>query len=404
MIFTAWIRAYNDFRRYADPNDTENDRFIAIKTARKSKSRNAVNKKSAKFPSSSTAVSPASDVCSDETIQAPSLLTSRSGSYEKSTKTPISTAVSPASDICPDKTVQTLRQPTALNANYKAVTRFQSYSTAVSPTSMYADVSISAPIDACHDKTNSNIGPITPISMKPISTFSAHYTANKYNPDKFNCKPSNARFFVMKSYFEDDVHTSIKYGIWRSTEIGNSRLDKAFRDNADKGPIYLFFSVNARNNENKPVTNSRDTQELYPEAGHEMLKKFFYYRNKTSILDDFKFYEKRQIEMEKGGIAPESSEIMPYETSLDVVGKPVDCVNNKAVDGVDSRTVDCAVDNSVDSTVDNSVDSTVDNSVDSTVDNSVDSTVDNSITNVSTLVRAVYVVYGTVYDEQYVTK
>ncbi|CAG8560510.1 7706_t:CDS:2 [Cetraspora pellucida] len=315
------------------------------------------------------AVSPASDVCSDET----SLPKSRSSIYKKSTKTPTSTAVSPASYICHDKTVQTLRQPTALNAIYKAAPRIQSFSTAVSPTSMYADVSISAPIDAYHDKTNSNTGPITPISMKPISTFSAQYTANKYNPDKFNCKPSNARFFVMKSYSEDEVHASIKYGIWRSTEIGNSRLDMAFRDNADKGPIYLFFSVNASghfcgmaemvssvdhvtnndvwghdkfkgefrvkwifvkdipnsqlrhiriiNNENKPVTNSRDTQELFPEAGHEMLKKFFYYQNRTSILDDFKFHEKRQIEMEKGRIAPESSDIMPYEHWSEIASK-----------------------------------------------------------------------------------
>ncbi|CAG8759280.1 12636_t:CDS:2, partial [Racocetra persica] len=163
------------------------------------------------------------------------------------------------------------------------------------------------------------------------------------------------------SYTEDDVHKSLKYDIWASTEIGNRRLDKAFRDNADKGPIYLFFSVNASghfcgmaemltpvdyttssnvwqqdkwkgvfkvkwifvkdipngqlrhirivNNENKPVTNSRDTQELFPEPGREMLKIFFEYRSKTSILDDFEFYDKRQLEMRKeGGTASVGSE------------------------------------------------------------------------------------------------
>lgn len=39
---------------------------------------------------------------------------------------------------------------------------------------------------------------------------------------------------------------SLKYEIWASTDLGNKRLDRAFRESADKGPIYLFFSVNAR--------------------------------------------------------------------------------------------------------------------------------------------------------------
>lgn len=53
-----------------------------------------------------------------------------------------------------------------------------------------------------------------------------------------------ARFFVIKSYTEEDVHKSLKYEIWSSTDPGNKRLDKAFRENGTRGPIYLFFSVN----------------------------------------------------------------------------------------------------------------------------------------------------------------
>ena len=41
--------------------------------------------------------------------------------------------------------------------------------------------------------------------------------------------PSDARFFVIKSYSEDDVHKSIKYGCWTSTAQGNARLDAAWR-------------------------------------------------------------------------------------------------------------------------------------------------------------------------------
>jgi hypothetical protein len=49
---------------------------------------------------------------------------------------------------------------------------------------------------------------------------------------------------VIKSYSEDDIHRSIKYEIWCSTEHGNKRLEQAFREREGKGPIYLFFSVN----------------------------------------------------------------------------------------------------------------------------------------------------------------
>jgi len=137
-------------------------------------------------------------------------------------------------------------------------------------------------------------------------------TSNVYNPKVFDLNPENARFFVIKSFSEDDIHRSIKYQIWCSTDHGNKRLDQAFRAQNSKGPIYLLFSVNGsghfcgvaemlspvdysstgsvwvqdkfkgqfkvkwiyvkdvpngqlrhirlENNENKPVTNSRDTQ------------------------------------------------------------------------------------------------------------------------------------------------
>lgn len=71
---------------------------------------------------------------------------------------------------------------------------------------------------------------------------------NNYNPTKFDIQTEGARYFVIKSYSEDDVHRSIKYSIWCSTERGNKKLDTAFRDqqmrNGVQKPIYLFFSVN----------------------------------------------------------------------------------------------------------------------------------------------------------------
>ena len=45
--------------------------------------------------------------------------------------------------------------------------------------------------------------------------------------------------------------------------------------------------------EQKPITNSRDTQELHYEAGCEMLQIFLEFQNKskTSLLQDFAYYE-----------------------------------------------------------------------------------------------------------------
>lgn len=171
---------------------------------------------------------------------------------------------------------------------------------------------------------------------------------NKYNPSDFSMNVNNARFFVIKSYAEDDIHRSIKYSIWTSTEHGNRRLDQAFRDQKGKGNIYLLFSVNGsghfcgvaqmmsevdtntstgvwaqdkwkgrfdvkwiyvkdvpnsqlrhirlENNENKPVTNSRDTQEVPLPKAKQVMKIFHSYQHTTSIFDDFDHYEKKQEE------------------------------------------------------------------------------------------------------------
>ena len=43
------------------------------------------------------------------------------------------------------------------------------------------------------------------------------------------------------------------------------------------------------------MTNSRDTQELLPDAGQEMLRIFFSHPARTSLLQDFAFYEVRAL-------------------------------------------------------------------------------------------------------------
>ncbi len=45
----------------------------------------------------------------------------------------------------------------------------------------------------------------------------------------------------------------------------------------------------------KPVTNSRDTQEVEPGQGMLVLNIFREYRGSTTLLDDFDFYGQRQV-------------------------------------------------------------------------------------------------------------
>ncbi|KVH96417.1 uncharacterized protein LOC112527728 isoform X1 [Cynara cardunculus var. scolymus] len=214
--------------------------------------------------------------------------------------------------------------------------------------------------------TEQNRGPRTSTSntrltVKAYSTRAGNSDAqgniiicmDDYNKDDFPGEYVNAKFFVIKSYSEDDVHKSIKYNVWSSTPNGNKKLNSAYEEaqkisvGDSKGcPIFLFFSVNAsgqfcgvaemtghvdfhkdmdfwqqdkwsgsfpvkwhiikdvpnphfrhiilENNEHKPVTNSRDTQEIKYKKGVEMLKVFKNYASKTSLLDDFMYYENRQ--------------------------------------------------------------------------------------------------------------
>lgn len=178
-------------------------------------------------------------------------------------------------------------------------------------------------------------------------------SADQFNREDFPVDYESAKFFVIKSYSEDDVHKSIKYSVWSSTPSGNKRLDNAYEEahkfssgRPQKCPIFLFFSVNAsgqfcgvaemsgsvdfqknmdfwqqdkwlgsfpvkwhvikdvsntclrhillENNEYKPVTCSRDTQEIPFLQGIAMLRIFKSASLDTSILDDFLHYEDRE--------------------------------------------------------------------------------------------------------------
>lgn len=64
--------------------------------------------------------------------------------------------------------------------------------------------------------------------------------------------------------------------------------------------------ITLENNENKPVTNSRDTQEVPYEQGKKVMNIIHNYKHATSIFDDFLHYEKKQNE-EKMNSPPSNS-------------------------------------------------------------------------------------------------
>ena len=166
---------------------------------------------------------------------------------------------------------------------------------------------------------------------------------------------SNSKFFVIKSFSEEDVHKSIKYNVWSSSKDGNLTLSNAFRiTDEKKGEVYLFFSCNGsgryagvarmktpcdenktfglwtqdgkwpglfdiewifikdvpfkefkniiitmKDGEVKPISNARDTQEIPFDQAKIMLQKIAEYQNTNTILEHFEFYDMRQENYER---------------------------------------------------------------------------------------------------------
>lgn len=70
-------------------------------------------------------------------------------------------------------------------------------------------------------------------------------------------------------------------------------------------PNVQLRHIRLENNENKSVTNSRDTQEVPYNQGVQVLRIIHSYKHETSIFDDFQHYENLQkLENSKKIAAP----------------------------------------------------------------------------------------------------
>ncbi|TVU43320.1 hypothetical protein EJB05_09779 [Eragrostis curvula] len=210
-----------------------------------------------------------------------------------------------------------------------------------------------------------------------------------YNRPDFVTDYKDAKFFVIKSYTEDHVHRSIKYNVWASTANGNRKLDSAYRVAKEKEehcPVFLFFSVNGsgqfcgvaemtgpvdfdksvdywqqdkwsgqfpvkwhiikdvpnnllrhitlENNENKPVTNSRDTQEVKLEQGLQMLTIFKSHEAETTILEDFDFYEQREKALQENRRQQQPVGAEPHKTADTKATGLIDHISDAFAQGV----------------------------------------------------------------------
>ena len=192
---------------------------------------------------------------------------------------------------------------------------------------------------------------------------------NTKNASLYEKVDSNSKFFVIKSFSEEDVHKSIKYGVWSSSKNGNLTLNNAYNITLEKnGNVYLFFSCNGsgrftgicrmktpcdenkhfefwtqdnkwpglfevewlfikdvpfkefkdiiitmKDGEIKPISNSRDTQEIPFEQAKIMIERISKYQNSNTILEHFEFYDLRQENYEKNMQLSKNAENQNYQ-------------------------------------------------------------------------------------------
>lgn len=89
---------------------------------------------------------------------------------------------------------------------------------------------------------------VAPVKGQELSASDSSLSVMKdqYNRADFVETYSDAKFFIIKSYSEDDVHKSIKYNVWASTSNGNKKLDAAYQEAKEKSSdssVFLLFSV-----------------------------------------------------------------------------------------------------------------------------------------------------------------
>jgi hypothetical protein len=191
--------------------------------------------------------------------------------------------------------------------------------------------------------------------MYILTKYPSLVDVNKRNENLSKQLSSSDQFFVIKSFSEEDVHKSIKYSVWSSTKNGNQTLNNAYNLTKEQnGSVYLLFSTNGsgryvgiarmkspvdeskqfmywtqdskwpglfeiewlfikdvpfnnfkhilitmKDGEVKPVSNSRDTQEVPSSEGIQMVQIIESFLNTNTVLEYFEYYDMRQENYDK---------------------------------------------------------------------------------------------------------
>ena len=211
---------------------------------------------------------------------------------------------------------------------------------------------------------------------------------NVKNSSLYEKIDSNSKFFVIKSFSEEDVHKSIKYGVWSSSKNGNLTLSNSFKLTKEKnGNVYLFFSCNGsgryagiarmkspvdenrtfdfwtqdgkwpglfdvewifikdvpfkefkeiiitmKDGETKPISNARDTQEIPFEQAKIMFEKISKFQNSNTILEHFEFYDLRQENYEKNMQMKKNNDNQQYNNNNININNNVDSKKDEKTD------------------------------------------------------------------------
>ena len=211
---------------------------------------------------------------------------------------------------------------------------------------------------------------------------------NVKNSSLYEKIDSNSKFFVIKSFSEEDVHKSIKYGVWSSSKNGNLTLSNSFKLTKEKnGNVYLFFSCNGsgryagiarmkspvdenrtfdfwtqdgkwpglfdvewifikdvpfkefkeiiitmKDGETKPISNARDTQEIPFEQAKIMFEIISKFQNRNTILEHFEFYDLRQENYEKNMEMKKNYDSQQYNNSNININNNVDSKKDEKTD------------------------------------------------------------------------
>ena len=170
------------------------------------------------------------------------------------------------------------------------------------------------------------------------------YDINQKNEKIVEKIDEYSKFFLITTLTEEDIHKSIKYGIWSSDKNCNLILDKEYKLAKSKNSnVFLFFTCigteryvgvcrlisdyDEKNNfnlwtqddkwlgtfkvewllikdvpfqefENKlltvKVSNTENLEEVSDEYGKSMMEIFVKFQNSNTLLEHFEFYDERQ--------------------------------------------------------------------------------------------------------------